>query len=293
MSYYDKQQRSEPTLSYEVFPPKNAAGWGALYETLAAISQRSPDFISVTYGAGGSTREKTLDLVSRIQRELEIPGVAHLTCVGHSRQELSGILNALEAAGIGGIMALRGDPPRGQKSFTPHAEGFSHASDLIALARPNFQFRIGCAFYPEKHPEAATLDEDIAYLKLKQDQGADFAVSQLFFDNDAYYRFRERACLAGVAIPLVAGIMPVSSLSQLRRFQDMSGATIPAKLTKFLGEGDDEVITARGIEYGLSQCIELLDNRVAGLHLYTLNRSNATTSITDELRGLGYLPVRS
>lgn len=290
MSYYEKLKSARPTLSYEVFPPKNFAGWGSLYSTLGEICRRNPDFISVTYGAGGSTREKTIDLVSRIQRELGIPAVAHLTCVGHSRAEISEILDSLQAAGIEGLMALRGDPPRGQAAFVARPDGFAYASELIRFARPAYPFHIGCGFYPEKHPEAATLDEDIAHLKLKQDQGADFAVSQLFFDNEVFYRFRDRARSAGVTIPLIAGIMPVTDLSQLKRFRELSGSNIPTRLIEFLGEGDDAAIRARGVDYGVEQCVDLLNNGISGLHLYTLNKSSSTSKITDRLRRLGFFP---
>ncbi|HEY3328670.1 MAG TPA: methylenetetrahydrofolate reductase [NAD(P)H] [Capsulimonadaceae bacterium] len=293
LRYYDKLKVGEPTISFEIFPPKNPAGWSSLYATLAELSKRSPDFISVTYGAGGSTREKTVDLVGRIRRELNIPTIAHLTCVGHSTNELGDILRLLEAAEIDGVMALRGDPPKGAAGFTAHPEGFQYASELISFAHHGFAFHIGCGFYPEKHPEAESLDADIAALKVKQDAGAEFAVSQLFFDNDTLYRFREKATKAGVTMPLVAGIMPVTGLSQLKRFRELSGTDIPAKLVDFLGAGTDEEITQRGVEYGVTQCVDLLEHGIAGVHLYTLNRSTSTVAITDELRRRGYFPLPS
>ncbi|MDR3709592.1 MAG: methylenetetrahydrofolate reductase [NAD(P)H] [Capsulimonadaceae bacterium] len=290
MSYFEKLQAGTPTLSYEVFPPKNPLGWESLYATLAEIRRRTPDFVSVTYGAGGSTRDKTIDLVSRIQRELGLASVAHLTCVGHSRDEIDAILDQLTRAGIEGIMALRGDPPKGDAAFLPHPEGFAHASELIAYIKARYKFRIGCACYPEKHPEAVALRDDIVHLKLKQDQGASVAVSQLFFDNENFKRFIDQVRAAGVTLPIIAGIMPVTGLSQLRRFRELSGTEIPKKLTDFLGEGDDETIAERGIDFGVEQCADLLDSGVAGLHLYTLNRCTSTTRITDALRARGYLP---
>lgn len=289
MSFFEKMVGGTPTLSYEVFPPKNPAGWGALYSTLGEVARQSPDFISVTYGAGGSTREKTVDLVRRIRKELEIEAVAHITCVGHSQSELGEIFAALTSSGIGAVMALRGDPPKGSTGFTPHPEGFTHASELIAFARTGFNFHLGCAFYPEKHPEAATLDDDIRALKMKQDAGADFAVSQLFFDNDAFYQYRERARAAGVTLPLVAGIMPVTAVSQFKHFTELSGTGIPAKLLDFLGDAaDDDAVAARGVEYGIEQCADLLENGIAGIHLYTLNKSSASLKITRGLRAKGY-----
>ena len=291
MPYFEKLLSGVPTLSYEIFPPKNPSGWEALYATLAEIRRRQPDFVSVTYGAGGSTRDKTIDLVSRIQRELDLSSVAHLTCVGHTREEIAQIIEQLSGARVRGLMALRGDPPKGDSEFVPHPGGFAHASDLIAFARRRFASPIGCACYPEKHPEAASLKDDIMQLKLKQDTGASFAVTQLFFDNDAFRRFVDDVRSAGVTLPIVAGIMPVSSLSQLDRFRQLSGTAIPKKLTDFLGEGSDEIVAARGIDFGVEQCAELLDHGVSGLHLYTLNRSKATTKITDALRECGKLPA--
>jgi methylenetetrahydrofolate reductase (NADPH) len=279
--------RQGPTLSYEFFPPKNPAGWGSLYGTLAETLKQSPDFVSVTYGAGGSTRTKTVDLVGRIQGELGIESMAHLTCVGHSRDELRGILEQLWNSGIRHVLALRGDPPKGDTAFKPHPEGFAHASDLIRFIKDNFAFTIGCAFYPEKHVEAKSLEADMDTLKLKQDNGADFAVSQLFFDNANFLRFRDKAAAMGIRLPLVAGIMPVLELKQLPRFEEMSGCVIPADLTAFLGDGTDA--ERRGVDYATRQCDELLRNGIAGLHLYCLNRHASVVKITENLRAAGHL----
>jgi methylenetetrahydrofolate reductase (NADPH) len=290
MPFIDKLKAKTPTLSYEFFPPKNPSGWGTLYSSLGAIGRQAPDFVSVTYGAGGSTRQKTVELVGRIQSELGIETVAHLTCVGHSQSELHGILEQLEAAGVKTILALRGDRPKNDPTFTPHPEGFGRGCDLVDFIRQNFGFHIGCAFYPEKHPESSTVDLDIEILKAKQDVGADFAVSQLFFDNETFYQFRDRAAAAGVTLPLIAGIMPVTSLSQLPRFSELGGSQIPAKLTDFLGEGSDEEIVPRGVEYAAAQCRDLIDNGVAGVHLYTLNKSVSSVKVTQALRASGHLP---
>jgi methylenetetrahydrofolate reductase (NADPH) len=201
MTFLEKLHQGTPTLSFEFYPPKNSDGWGTLYQTLGSISRRSPDYVTVTYGAGGGTRRKTIDLVGRIQDELGIEAMAHLTCVGHSREELFEILCSLQAAGIKYIMALRGDPPTGQSSFVAHQDGFAYASELIAFIKANFDFHIGCSFYPEKHPEAVSLERDIEVLKLKQDVGADFAVSQNFFDNSTFYAFRPSGtCGSDIAI---------------------------------------------------------------------------------------------
>jgi methylenetetrahydrofolate reductase (NADPH) len=280
--------RRRPTLSYEFFPPKNPSGWGSLYATLAEAARQEPDFVSVTYGAGGSTRSKTVDLVGRIQSELGIEAMAHLTCVGHSREELRGILEQLWNAGIRDVLALRGDAPKGDASFRPHPEGFAHGSDLVKFIKDNFDFTVGCAFYPEKHVEARTLEEDMATLKIKQDNGADFAVSQLFFDNANFFRFRDKAAAMGITLPLVAGVLPVLDINQLPRFRELSGCVIPDSLPAFLGEGPD--VWERGVEFATAQCIELLENGVAGLHLYCLNKHPSVVKITENLRARGFFP---
>ncbi|HKP95523.1 MAG TPA: methylenetetrahydrofolate reductase [NAD(P)H] [Fibrobacteria bacterium] len=291
MPFLDKLKNGIPTLSFELFPPKNPAGWGTLYGTLGEISKLSPDYISVTYGAGGSTRSKTVDLVARIQGELGIESMAHLTCVGHSREELGDILRTLEKAGIRNVLALRGDPPKGDKTFKPHPDGFAHASDLIRFIKAEFDLRIGCAFYPEKHMEAASLEADIGFLKLKQDNGAQFTISQLFFDNGNFYRFRDKCAAKGVTMPFVAGIMPVLTLGQLTRFKELSGCIIPDSMVAFLGGGKPEDVNRRGVEFATAQCQDLLKNGIAGIHLYSLNQSLSSSRITDNLRTLGHFPV--
>ena len=288
MNMIEKLYDPAPTLSCEYFPPKNPSSWGTLYATLADAQRAGLDFVSVTYGAGGSTREKTISLVERVQNELGIDAMAHLTCGGHSRAELEAILDELQEAGILAIMALRGDPPRGSDAFVVHPDGFSHASELIRFIQDNYDFKIGCACYPEGHPEAASLEEDVAYLKLKQECGADFAVTQLFFDNDDFYRFRDLARRAGVTIPIIAGLMPVTSFKQLERFQALGGVTIPEKLTEFLTAVPGQDVIERGILYGIEQAQELLDNDIAGIHLYTLNQSRSSAAIIAGLRERGY-----
>jgi len=291
MTFCDKFSARIPTLSYEFSPPKKPADWATLYSTLGKIARQAPDFVSVTYGAGGSNRQKTIDLVSRIERELDIESVPHLTCVGHSQEEIRGILSALSAAGIRHLMALRGDAPLDDPAFTPHPDGFAHASDLIAFVRDHYDFHIGCAFYPEKHPDAAHIDEDVSWLRFKQESGAEFATSQLFFDNAVFYGFRERAARAGVTFPLLAGVLPVTSLGQIARIAQLSGQEISPALLDALGSGTDAEVQARGIEYALRQCRDLLENGVAGVHLYTFNRATAVVQITKALRAEGFFPV--
>ncbi len=288
MNFYDKLLAKQPTISCEYFPPRNPNGWGMLYATLADARTLNLDLVSVTYGAGGSTRQKTVSLVERIQSELAIDTMAHLTCVGHARDELAAILAEIEASGVPAIMALRGDPPRGSSAFVPHPEGFSHGSQLIEFISTHHRFKVGCACYPEGHVESPDVAQDVRYLKLKQDMGADFAVTQLFFDNADFYRFRDAARTAGVTIPIVAGIMPVTSINQLGRFKEISGCSIPTKLTDFLGDGTPDEIVERGIAYSLEQSIDLLENAVAGIHLYTLNKSRSSAAIIAGLREHGY-----
>ncbi|HEX5322866.1 MAG TPA: methylenetetrahydrofolate reductase [Capsulimonadaceae bacterium] len=288
MPFYEKLAAHIPTLSYEVFPPKNPAEWGSLYSTLGQISRQSPDFISVTYRGGVSTRERTVELVGRIQRELEIETVAHLTCISHSTQELQEILDALQTSGVRNIIALRGDRPKQKPE-----NGMEHASDFITLARERFPGRIACAYHPEKHPEATSIEDDIKFLKLKQDNGADFAISQFFFDNEDFFRFRDKARAAGVTLPLLVGVMPIDSLSQLPRLARMNGKEASEKLVRFLGNGSEVEVSQRGVEYSIAQSRELLENGAAGIHLYTLNKSGASVRITKGLRALGYFPIPS
>ena len=284
---YGKIQRPEPTLSFEFFPPKTPDGWSALETTLQEVAKQSPDFVSVTYGAGGSTRQKTVSLVGQIQNDLGIETMAHLTCVDHSREELKEILDRIKTSNVRAIMALRGDPPSGQNQFVAHEGGFAHGSDLIRLIKENFDFVVGCACYPETHTEADSPEDDLDYLKLKQDLGADFTVTQLFFDNTDFYRFRDRAQKAGVTIPIVAGIMPVTGLKQRDRFRKMCGCRIPKRLRKTLEDASEDTVVEHGIEYGTDQCNDLLKNEVAGLHLYTLNKSVSSMAITKNLRFQG------
>jgi methylenetetrahydrofolate reductase (NADPH) len=294
MSFTKKLNAKTPTLSFEFLPPKTPADWAVLYSTLGELPKLAPDFVSVTYGAGGSTRQKTVDLVSRIQRELEVETVPHLTCVGHSRDELGEILSLLDSAGIHSIMALRGDPPRGVAEFKPHPDGFSYACDLISFIKSTYDFQLGCAYYPEKHLEAVSLEKDVEYLKLKQDCGASFATSQLFFDNDVFYRYRDLAEKAGVTIPLIVGLLPVTAVAQLAEtgFVRRCGATVPSKLVNAIGDGDAKTVLARGVDYTIAQCDDLLKNGVAGIHLYTMNRSTASARVTQALRSMGHFPLK-
>lgn len=290
MDYLEKLKNGIPTVSFEFFPPKNTMGWMTLYKTLSELSHEKPDYVSVTYGAGGSTREKTVELVGRIQGELDISSVAHLTCVGHSKTDIDSILASLKVKGIKTILALRGDPPKGQGEFVPHPDGFASAAELIAHIKKTSDFNVACAYYPEKHPTAASLENDVDFLKIKQDSGADFAISQLFFDNQKYLHFRDLARKRGIQIPLLAGIMPVSSADQLDRFISMAGTYIPDSLRQKVMASTDPVDV--GVEYGTQQCMDLLREGVPGIHLYTLNKTLSSRKIVQGVRALGALPFR-
>lgn len=288
MLFFDKLQSHTPTISFEFFPPKTPEGWAKLYATVAETARLNVDFVSVTYGAGGSTRENTVDLVASLQNNLGIQAMAHLTCLGHSQVDLSRILDRLTAKGVPAVMALRGDPPQGETRFRPHPYGFAYATELIGFIKDGWpHFKIGCAAYPEGHPESVvpgevhTPDRDIAFLKRKQENGADFAVTQLFFDNAVYFAFVEKARAAGVTIPLLPGIMPLSSARQIERFIGLSGCSIPETLRQAAAA---ENVEESGFQYALNQCRDLLARGAPGIHLYTLNQSVLSGRILSALR---------
>ena len=275
-----------PTFSFEFFPPKDEDGVARLFQTIAELKPYEPAYVSVTYGAGGSTRRLTVDLVRRIKRDVGIEAMAHLTCVGAPQSELAEVLEELVHGSIQNVIALRGDPPRGEKTFVRHEGGFAYAAELVRFIRSRYELCIAAACYPETHTEAVDAESDLGHLKAKVDAGADFLITQLFFDNADYFRFVERARSAGIGVPIVAGIMPVTNLSQIKRFTAMCGARIPEDLLGRLevaGENADQ-IRAIGVEHATAQCRDLLERGAPGVHFYTLNRSRATRDILDRLR---------
>lgn len=279
--------RGEPVFSFEFFPPKTDKGAENLMQTAADLAQSvEPDFISVTYGAGGSTRDRTHQIVTRIQSELGVTGMAHLTCVGATSEEIGDVVGRLEAAGVRNVLALRGDAPEGTEGFEATDGGFAYASDLIAFLSERHDVCIGGACYPEAHPEATSAEADLAFAKLKQDAGASFLTTQLFFDVSLYNAFVERARAAGITIPIVPGIMPVTNVSQVERFTRMCGASIPDELLDRLRpvQEDAGAVMATGIEWAITQCRDLLEAGAPGIHFYTLNKSHATRSILAALR---------
>jgi methylenetetrahydrofolate reductase (NADPH) len=275
-----------PSLSFEFFPPKDDIGFWDLYRTIESLKPLDPTYVSVTYGAGGSTRQKTLDLVQRIKSQLGIEVMAHLTCVDAGRRELGRVIDGLKAAGIDNVLALRGDPPAGQPEFSVTEGGFAHANELIEFVRDQSDFCIGAACYPEGHPESGDLQTDLEFAKRKVDAGASFLITQLFFDNDRFLSFRERAEKIGIRVPIIAGIMPILSVKQVKRFTTMCGASIPQDLLKKIEaiEDDKEAVRHIGMYHATQQCLALLEADVAGIHFYTLNRSTATRAIYQLIR---------
>lgn len=275
-----------PAFSFEFFPPKDEAGVDRLFETVARLQVYEPAYVSVTYGAGGSTRKLTVDLVTRIKREVGLEAMAHLTCVGATREEISSVLDQLRDGGIENVLALRGDPPKGETAFVKSEGGFGYASELTAFIRSRYDFCLAGACYPECHPESASPDADLANVKRKVDAGTDVLVTQLFFDSKDYFSYVARARAAGIAVPIIAGIMPITNVSQVKRFTALCGAGIPEPLLKRLeaAGSDAEAVQVIGVEHAAAQCRELLDGGAPGIHFYTLNRSHATVDVLDRLR---------
>jgi methylenetetrahydrofolate reductase (NADPH) len=273
--------RDEPVFSFEFFPPRTDKGFDALFRTIAGLKQLDPSFVSVTWGAGGSTRRKTVEIVIRIQRELGITAMCHLTCVGATRDEIAEILDQLAAAGIENVLPLRGDPPSDQPSFVPVEGGFRHANELVEFIRSRWDFCLPAACYPETHTEAPSPEIDLQNLMRKVRAGVDFLITQLFFDNQDYFDFAVRARAAGVEVPIVPGIMPITSTTNVPRIAKMCGSKIPAELEAALADarGDGPQIDAIGVRWATDQCRELLERGAPGIHFYTLNRSPATRRI--------------
>ncbi|MGO9463705.1 MAG: methylenetetrahydrofolate reductase [NAD(P)H] [Isosphaeraceae bacterium] len=284
--------KAHPTsFSFEFFPPKTDRASEELFETIAQLQALEPSFVSVTYGAGGSTRGRTHDLVVRIQRETRLTAVSHLTCVCHERHEIEAILDRYEASRIENILALGGDPPRDMPGYDRSRDAFQYATQLVEFIRAkrlDFEprgFGIGVAGFPEGHPATPNRLKELDFLKQKVDAGADYICTQLFFSNADFYDFRERCELAGIRVPIIAGIMPVTSKDNLVRIAELAlGARVPARLLRAIARGDDPAAIAKvGIHWATEQCRDLLDNQVRGIHFYTLNRSDATRQIYENL----------
>jgi methylenetetrahydrofolate reductase (NADPH) len=275
-----------PVFSFEFFPPKTDEGERNLRAALEALRPLEPDFASVTYGAAGSTRDRTLDVTGWLKHELGIEAMSHLSCVGASVEELRNTLDRIATAGIENVLALRGDPPRGESEWRPHPGGLRYSSELAQLISTEYPFCVGAACFPEVHPEAADPLSDLQFLKTKVDMGASFLITQLFFDNEAYFQFVEAARFAGIEVPIIPGIMPVTNLTQIKTITGMCGATLPAQLLEQLElrAEDPESVAELGVAYATLQCAELLAGGAPGIHFYTLNRSPATRAILSALR---------
>jgi methylenetetrahydrofolate reductase (NADPH) len=283
-----------PSISFEFFPPKDDAGYQALLTTIDSLRELKPTYISVTYGAGGSTRRQTVELVGELKQKHAIEPMAHLTCLGAPQSEIADVLERLAEQGVENVLALRGDPPRGQTHFVPHPEGFRYAVELAKFARARFKFCLGGACYPEMHPEALSPEADLDNLRRKADAGCEFFVSQLFFDNRVYFDFVARVRSLGIGAPIIPGIMPITNVAQVDRFTKMCGASIPPGLRRELGrlQDDPNAVLALGVAHATAQCLELLQRGAPGIHFYTLNRSPATRTILTAIQNM-YPPAQT
>ena len=290
-SLKSRLQSGTPLFSIEFFPPKSEASAEQLLRTAEALQAYSPDFASITYGAGGSTRSRTLKYARHLREDYGYAVMPHLTCVGHSRDDLRGIISEFREAGLGQIMALRGDPPKGETDFKPHPDGLHYANELVGLIHETFpECTVGVAGYPETHPEAPSPEIDLLNLKLKVDTGAHFVTTQLFFDNAKYFEFVERARQANIEVPVLPGLMCVTSREQALRFCDMCGTSMPAELDQqLLAAGEDSAaVEAIGIDWVYHQTRELLESGAPGIHLYILNRKGPAVELMDKLKAAGF-----
>jgi methylenetetrahydrofolate reductase (NADPH) len=274
-----------PSYSLEFFPPSSEEGTAELYQTMQEIRHLHPSFISVTYGAGGGTRDRTLQIAEKAKTKIGLESAAHLTCVGHSIPEIKEILDELVRTGVDNVVALRGDPPRGQAHFTPHPNGFRHASELTAFIRNSYPLCIAVAGYPEGHIEAPNKELDWARLEEKIQAGADLIITQLFFENHYFFQFEKHLRDRGVSIPIIPGIMPITNFHQTLRITRFCGATIPTAVEADLEaiQNEPELVQRYGIELATRQCRDLLAHGVPGIHFYTLNKSRATREIIGSL----------
>jgi len=281
-------EAKRPFVSLEFFPPKERTAWEGFFGVVERLKAVRPLFVSVTYGAGGSTHAHTLEIVSRLKTEYGLEPMAHLTCVGASRDKIRGFLDALRAAGVDNVLALRGDPPKGQEHFVPDSEDFQHASDLVTFIRQEYpDLCVGVAGYPECHPEAVSPETDLRHLCGKFERGGNFVVTQLFFDNDKYFAFVDKARAAGIDAPIVPGVLPVLSLASIKRFATLCGASLPpaymAELEAADAAGGAAAVAEAGVAYARKQAQDLIARGAPGVHLYTLNKAEAVLSIVSGL----------
>jgi methylenetetrahydrofolate reductase (NADPH) len=276
----------EPVFSFEFFPPRSPRGEDNLERALRELQPMAPDYVSVTYGAGGSTRERTLDVVLRIKQELGLEAMAHLTCVNATVEELRATLDQMREGGIENVLALRGDPPQGQTRWTKTDGGLEFSHELVTMLHDEYDFSVGGAAFPETHIHATSPENDLRHLKAKVDAGARFLITQMFFDNRFYFDFVERAREIGIDVPIIPGVMPILSIDGIKRMTELSAAYLPEGLERELEarRGDDEAVAELGVSYAALQCAELLAGGAPGIHFVTLNRSPATRAILSALR---------
>ena len=279
-------KKNDFSVSLEIFPPKKEEEFAGAFELLDKLALLNPDFISVTYGAGGSRSKKTVEMTSYIKNTLNIPALAHLTCVGNTKNDIDNVVADLKAAGINNVLALRGDRPAYMTDEQYNAREFEHASDMIAYLKETTDFKIAGACYPEKHFEAFSFKEDVRYLKQKVDLGVKMLISQLFFDNEMFYRFEEMTQIAGIHIPICAGIMPITTSKQLGTTVSLSGSSVPKKLADIIATYDDkpEDMRKAGIEYAVNQILDLKAHGVKDVHLYSMNKAKTTKEIFEAIR---------
>ena len=275
-----------PSFSFEFFPPRTEQGEANLWRALSELREDDPTYVSVTYGAGGTTRGTTIDITKRIKNELGIEAMAHFTCVGATVDELRSVLNEMRDAGIENVLALRGDPPPGETEWRVTEGGLEYSTQLAQLINDEYDFAIGAACFPEVHIASPHMDQDLEVLKSKVDAGVSFVITQLFFENELYFSFVEKARAAGIEIPIIPGIMPIENYGQIKRMTSLCGSAIPAELERELGRRQDDVDATRdlGVAYATLQCSELLARGAPGIHFYTLNKSPATRAILAALR---------
>lgn len=285
MKIKEMHRQKNFTLSFEVFPPKREGNLESLYITIKELGKLKPDFISVTYGAGGSTREKTIEISSKVKNEFNMEVLAHLTCVQSTKDDIAGILDSLKDEHVENILALRGDPPEGTEKFLRTEGGFGYANELVEFIKNHNNFSLGVAGYPEGHIEAPSLDVDMINLKRKVDAGADFIITQMFFINDAFYKFRDRALALKINIPIIPGIFPILNHNQFTRIISLSGAQIPTRLREKIerNKGNPEEVEKYGIEFAVIQIENMLHNEIAGCHLYCMNRNEPIKRILEDL----------
>lgn len=282
----NEMKKNDFSVSLEIFPPKKEEEFAGAFELLDKLALLHPDFISVTYGAGGSRSKKTVEMTSYIKNTLQIPALAHLTCVGNTKKDIDTVVADLKAAGIHKVLALRGDRPVYMTDEQYNAREFEHASDMISYLKETTDFEIAAACYPEKHFEAVSFKEDVRFLKQKVDLGVNMLISQLFFDNEMFYRFEEMTQIAGINVPICAGIMPITTSKQLGTTVSLSGSSVPKKLADIIATYDDkpEDMRKAGIEYAVNQILDLKAHGVKDVHLYSMNKARTTREIFDAIR---------